>query len=90
MSRGKLITEADYKMLCYEHFGDDLETVDIKKGTMNDVVLTNGIVRTIDIHIKLIDFSSFSAEEIAFLKQDLLVKLKQNSANIFPFRVFIQ
>lgn len=90
LSKGKLITETDYKMLCYEHFGDKLKTVEVKKGTMNDVVITNGIVRTIDLFISLKNFKSFSESELSFMKKDLMIKLEQNSSNVFPFRVIIK
>lgn len=90
LSKGKLITEADYKMLCYEHFGEKLKSVEVKKGTMNDLVMTSGIVRTIDLFVSLKNFSSFSNSELSFLKQDLFIKLEQNSSNVFPFRVFLK
>jgi len=90
LSKGKLVTNADFQMLCYEHFGNDIDSVTVKKGIMNDSDVNNGIIRTIDLYIKLNNYKDLSKHEIMLYKKDLLIKLKQDSSNVFPFRVFLE
>jgi hypothetical protein len=89
LTGGRLVTESDYKMLCYETFGDMLLSVHINKGAMNDTLLSNGLVRTIDIHLKLANFDTLNESELSHIKQDLLIKLEQSSSNIYPYRIFL-
>jgi len=88
LTKGKLVTEADYKFMVFEYLGEEVELVEIKKGTMNDSSVNNGMIRTIDIFIQLKDSHPFTKEELGFIHRDLLINLQQNSANIFPYRIF--
>ena len=90
LSHGRVVTPEDIKALCYEHFGDELEKVEIKKGLMKGPEVNQGFLRTIDIHINLDKRkASYKTDELKFLKDDLLVKLKEQSSNVMPYRCFI-
>jgi hypothetical protein len=89
LSKGRIVTMEDIKALCYDHFGADLEDVEIKKGVHLDPSPKKGFVRSIDIHLK---FSSQSKLTGAILDQkinELKVRLMQESTNLLPFRVFV-
>ena len=91
LSHGRIVTSEDIKALCYDHFGESLEKVEIKKGLMKSPATTQGIVRTIDIHLTLSERKTgFSDAELKFLEKDLLVKLEEQSSNVMPFRVFFK
>ena len=90
LSKGRVVTREDIKVLCYEHLGKMLEKVEIKKGIKKDDSITSGYVRTIDIHIKLSKRESrLSEDELKFIVDDLKVKLEEQSANIMPYRIFM-
>jgi len=90
LSHGRIVTAEDIKALCYEHFGTGLEQVEVKKGIMKSSLVNQGFVRCIDIHIKLDKRkTAYEEEELKFLQEDLLVKLKEQSANVLPYRCFI-
>jgi hypothetical protein len=90
LSHGRVVTAEDIKALCHEHFGNRLEKVEIKKGLMKGPEANQGFVRTIDIHINLDKRkASYEKDELKFLKDDLLVKLEEQSSNVMPFRCII-
>ncbi len=88
LSKGRIVTVEDIKALCYEHFGKILKQVEIKKGAYLDPDIKKGITRTMDIHLSLDKQTKLPDEELQFMIDDLLVKLKENSSNLLPFRVF--
>jgi hypothetical protein len=90
LSKDRVVTAEDIKALCFEHFGKNLEKVDVKKGIAEGTTSDTGFIRTVDIHIRLHNKAvQFQEEELKFLKEDLLVKLEESSMNILPYRIFI-
>ncbi|MFO7617574.1 MAG: hypothetical protein R6V75_10010 [Bacteroidales bacterium] len=90
LSRSRVVTPEDVKVLCYEHFGKAVEKVEVTRGVTKGNASTTGFVRTIDVHITLSKrVTPFSKEELVFLEQDLQVKLREQSSNILPFRIFL-
>ena len=90
LSHGRVVTQEDIKALCFEHFGNKIKGVEIKKGLQAGKNTNSGIFQTIDIYISLFPSSeTYDSEEIEFLRQDLLVKLEEQSSNYLPFRCFM-
>jgi hypothetical protein len=90
LSRGRVVTPEDVKVLCYEQFGKAVEKVDVRPGVMKGETATTGFVRTMDITIELSKrITPFSEDELSFLVEDLKVKLREQSVNILPYRIFL-
>jgi hypothetical protein len=91
LSRGRVVTAEDVKVLCYEHFGKSVDQVEVSRGIMKGEAVNTGFVRTIDIHISLSKrMTPFTAEEMKFLVDDLNIKLKEQSMNNMPYRIFVK
>jgi hypothetical protein len=90
LSHGRIVTAEDIKALCYDHFGNGIEKVEVKKGFMKSKEANKGFVRTIDIYLTPTRaLTALDDNELKFLKDDLLIKLEEQSANILPYRCFI-
>ncbi len=90
LSHGRIVTKEDIKALCFEHFGNDIKSVLIKKGLQTGKSSDHGFSQTLDIFITLQKGAEdLDKAEISYLKKDLLVKLEEQSANILPYRCFV-
>ena len=57
---------------------------------MKSQVVNQGFLRTIDIYVHLDKRKiAYDEEELKFLKDDLLVKLEEQSSNVLPYRCFM-
>jgi len=91
LSKGRVVSAEDIKALCFQHFGKNLEKVDVTKGIASGTTADTGFIRTIDIHLHLSKKAAqLSEEELNFLKEDLKIKLEEASMNILPYRIFLQ
>ncbi len=90
LSHGRVVTKEDIKALCFEHFGNLLKKVEIKKGLQTGKSTDVGFIQTLDIFLTLTKSTDeLDKEELQFLKNDLLIKLEAQSANILPYRCFV-
>ena len=91
LSRGRVVTAEDVKVLCYEHFGKAVDRVEVTKGVMTGDTVNKGFIKSIDIHIGLSKrMAPFTEEELKFLIDDLRIKLKEQSVNTLPYRIFVK
>jgi hypothetical protein len=91
LSRGRVVTAEDVKVLCYDHFGKAIDKVEVSRGVMKGETVTTGFLRSIDIHIVLSKrITPFTEEELKFMIDDLNIKLREQSANILTYRVFVK
>jgi hypothetical protein len=91
LSRGRVVTPEDVKALCYEHFGKSVDQIEVVRGVMKGDSPTLGFVRTIDVNITLSRrITPFTDEELRFLVDDLRIKLKEQSNQTLPFRIFVK
>ncbi len=88
LSKGKVVTREDISALCFEHFGSDLQKVEIRKGVQLDPSPAKGFIRSLDIHLHLNKLKKINEEELAQKIEVLKVKLRQESLNILPYRIF--
>jgi hypothetical protein len=90
LSKDRVVTTEDIRALCFDHFGKNIETVEVKKGIATGTTADTGFVRTIDIYIQLTrKAAQMPEEELKFMKEDLKIKLEETSMNILPFRIFL-
>ena len=90
LSHGRVVTKEDIKALCFDHFGNRLKKVEIKKGLQVGQSTDCGFMQTMDIYITMTKTcDEMDEEELNFMKNDLLVKLQEQSVNVLPFRCFV-
>lgn len=87
-SRGKIISQEDIRLLCYELFGARLQKVSINKTMKVLQGPKTGITRTIgiDLHLKEADYTE---DELAYLQKQLYYQLETNAAFAFPFEISV-
>jgi hypothetical protein len=89
LTRNRIITIADIKTFCYEHFSPHNIKVDVKKNYLQSQKPSQGVLKVMDIEIHVLEKGVYNQTELLFLKEELLEKLEQHSANTIPFRVNI-
>ncbi|WP_297086290.1 type VI secretion system baseplate subunit TssF [uncultured Draconibacterium sp.] len=90
LSHGRIVTKEDIRALCYEHFGNEIKSVTIKKGLETGQGTQSGFSQTLDIFITMVKPPSVDDDtDLKFMKDDFLLKLEEQSANVLPYRCFI-
>lgn len=91
LTHGRVVTFADIKAFCFNHFKHIITSVEIRKGTKKDLSLKQGFTRTIDILItRNIQLTPpISENEWQYLCDNLIHKLEHVSSNIYPYRLII-
>lgn len=90
LSKGRIVTIEDIKALCFEHFGSELSEVEIKKGVHLDPSPEKGLVRSLDIYLTLDKQNKLSANDLEQKTDELKIRLKQESINLLPYRIFLR
>ena len=87
-----IVTFADIKTFCQNHFKFTIKGIEIKKGTKIDSSTNKGFVRTIDIILErnLATEYQISDFEWQYLCDNMLYKLDKYSSNIYPYRLIIK
>jgi hypothetical protein len=88
LSKGRIVTMEDIKALCFELFGSKLLDVQIKKGVHLDPSPEKGLVRSLDIYLKIDRKININDPDLEQKTDELKVRLKQESINLLPFRIF--
>lgn len=90
LSRNRIVTPEDIKALCRYVLGKELRDVYVTKGVSVQPGSAEGYGRTLDIKIGLSKpAESYAAGSLTYLKDELLTQLKENSANNYPYRIFM-
>ncbi len=87
LSKGRIVTQEDIKALCFDHFGDELDKIEIKKGVQVHPSDKVGLVRTLDIHLKMKTRGSDNTKQKI---EGLKIRLKQGSLNLLPYQIFVE
>lgn len=90
LSRGRVVTAEDIKVVCYEHLGEQVAQIVIKNGVQVSTELYKGLVRTIDIHIQPAVKSDFNKQEWQMATDELKLMLEDMSTFVYPFRIKMQ
>lgn len=90
LTRGRIVTIADIKAFGMNHFKSLLVGIEVQKGTKKEVSLKGGFSRTIDIFLvkNKEQTENINSSEWEYLSESFLLKLKEASANIYPYRLF--
>jgi hypothetical protein len=88
-SGDRVVTIEDIKALCLEQFGEHISQVEIIKGIDRGNIRSEGLIRTIEIHLTIKKGLEMNASEQGDFIQKLQVMLESRSTNILPFRIFI-
>jgi hypothetical protein len=88
LSKGRIVTREDVKALCFEYFGPELVQVEIKYGVQLDNSPVKGMVKTLDIYLVLVKHHKLTEDDLQQKTDGLITRLKQESINLLPFRVF--
>jgi hypothetical protein len=88
LSKGKIISADDVKLLCAQLFGDSLKAVDVRKGVQAGISANQGFTRTIDVLLTL-DDTDMTREERDYLCSELEYTLGENASPVYPFRVMV-
>ncbi|MDD4109374.1 MAG: hypothetical protein PHH93_11715, partial [Prolixibacteraceae bacterium] len=90
LSKGRVVTREDIKALCFEIFGNQLQSSEIKKGVSMVHSQGKGMTRTLDIYLYLKDGSDAASYDIRHKTENLKTCLKRDSVNLLPYRIFIK
>lgn len=90
LSKGRVVTIEDIKALCFEVFGTDLSKVDVKKGVSLNPLPGKGMTRTLDLHLLLNETTKLNNDDVWHKTESLKIRLKQDSVNLLPYRVFVK
>jgi hypothetical protein len=90
LTRGRIVTVADIKVFGLNHFKNTIKGIEVSKGTKKEVSLKGGFSRTIDISLirNPEEKESIKDSEWEYLCESFLLKLRNASANIYPYRIF--
>jgi hypothetical protein len=90
LTRGRIVTVADIKAFGMNHFKSLVLGIEVQKGTKKEVSLKGGFSRTIDISLikNKEQMENINPSEWEYLCESFLLKLKNASANIYPYRLF--
>ncbi|WP_322545180.1 hypothetical protein [Elizabethkingia miricola] len=90
LTRGRIVAIADIKAFGMNHFKETITGIEIKKGTKKEVYLKSGFSRTIDIFLlrNPENIKHIQQTEWDYLCESFLLKLKNKSANLYPYRLF--
>ncbi|MGB0879692.1 MAG: hypothetical protein ACPGTO_03915 [Polaribacter sp.] len=85
LSRNKVVTKEDVKLICFEFFSDKIKNVEIKNGYTVDVSLHKGMINCIEIILTTNKEEDIDPFEWDFIKNNLLLYLEKNATAVFPF-----
>lgn len=90
VSKGRIVSADDVKMLCVQLFGERVKRVEVKKGVQVGAGKEEGFVRTIDVYLTLTnDPEQLTADERDYLCSELAYTLRTNGSPVYPFRVLV-
>lgn len=89
LSRDRVVTKEDVKVLCYELYGDRIEKVEIKNGYTKGVGLNKGMVQCVEILLSPNQRINTEIEEWETINSNLNYYLEKNSINVFPYKINI-
>jgi len=92
LTRGRIVTIADIKAFGFSYFKSSITHIKVEKGTRKEISIKAGFSRTIDIYLKInaVEKEHLSVTEWDYLCESFMKYLKNNSSNVFPYRLFIE
>ena len=87
LSKDRIVTREDVKALCFELYGDKLQTVEIKRGYKKHIDLKKGIVPCIEIFLTPNSRQTIDPLAWKTMKSNLLYYLENQSINLLPYNI---
>ena len=87
ISNQRVVTRQDIIILCKNHFGEAVASIEVKNGIQTGYDSNVGYTPTIDIYLTQKDKEYYTEEEWEFLSEDLKLLIEKRALNIVPFRV---
>ncbi len=88
LSKGKIISADDVKLLCAQLFGSSLKGVEVRKGVQAGISANQGFTRTIDV-VLMLDETTQTTDERDYLRGELEYTLGEAGSPVYPFRVLM-
>ncbi len=85
LSRDRIVTKEDIKALCYEIYNNKITNVSVTKGYTTDLAINKGILQCINIELTKNNKNPTEPNEWDALNENLLLYLKNNAINVFPY-----
>jgi len=89
LSKNRIVTKEDVKVLCYELYGGYIDRVVVQKSFMKDIALKKGLVQCVEIVLTPIKNVTLGPNEWSLLNANCLKILENQSAGVFPFNIII-
>lgn len=89
LSKNRIVTKEDIKVLCYELYGEYIDKVIVQKSFMKDIALTKGLVQCVEIVLTPIKNVTLGPNEWSLLNNNCLKILDNQSSGVFPFNIII-
>lgn len=87
ISNQRVVTRQDIIILCKNHFGDAVDSIEVKNGIQTGYDSNVGYTPTIDIYLSQKEKDHYTEEEWNFLSEDLKLLIEKRALNIVPFRI---
>lgn len=85
--KDKIVTREDIRLYCYQHAGQEIQSLTINDGSQIGPGPRAGFIRTLDVNIELKGAPELT--HCQYLSQKLSVELNQKSAGFVLIRVFV-
>ncbi|RMG22362.1 MAG: hypothetical protein D6730_16605 [Bacteroidetes bacterium] len=85
LSRGRIVSPADVRAVCFSVLGSRLKQVEVRKGVSVGDSPTQGLIRTLDVVLTPGHEGALSPDDC----EELKTILESRSTGILPFRVFL-
>jgi len=91
MTRGRIVTNEDIKIFCMNALGfRNIETIKVVKGVSISKKRSEGLIRTIDVHVTRKPNSQLTAKNWLTLCKETEANLENKSSGIYPIRIITQ
>ncbi len=91
MTRGRLVTKEDIKNFCINALGfRNIESIEIRRGVMVSEYENEGLIRTIDVHLRKRPQTQLSEQDWQILCNEVETKLGNKAASAYPIRILNQ
>ncbi|MDR2232005.1 MAG: type VI secretion system baseplate subunit TssF [Tannerella sp.] len=88
-TRDRIYTEEDIVNFCHAHFGDRISSATVTKGVRVSPRPREGLIRSIDVHVKLNENAPAGPSIQQDMEDRLLSLLKQRSPEMYHYSVYI-
>jgi hypothetical protein len=91
VSRGKITSAEDVKLLCMQYFGERLADVKVKKGIQVSAIKKEGFSRSIDVMLRYSASVDESMKgELDNICSELEYVLQSQGSSIYPYRIIVE